>query len=179
MTPERAQKMQRMLQRRQQNLTVLLEDVYKPHNLSAILRTCDAVGIETVHAICPTGGVPTYNDTSGGSHKWVQLVVHTCLHDALEDVHKQHMRIYAAHFSQQAIHYRQADYTRPTCILLGNEKNGVSPAAAQQIDKHIVIPMMGMVPSLNVSVAAAVILFEAQHQRQAIGLYGLASATKK
>ncbi|MEM7403219.1 MAG: tRNA (guanosine(18)-2'-O)-methyltransferase TrmH [Myxococcota bacterium] len=178
MTPERTQKLQRMLQRRQHNLTVLLEDVYKPHNLSAILRTCDAVGINTVHAIRPTGGVPTYNDTSGGSHKWVKLLVHSCLQDALTQLRQQHMHIYAAHFSPQAIPYRQVDYTQPSCIVLGNEKDGISPAAAQQTDTHIVIPMMGMVPSLNVSVAAAVILFEAQHQRQLAGLYNNTNPNK-
>lgn len=171
MTPERQHKVQHMLRRRQHNLTVLLEDVHKPHNLSAILRTCDAVGIATVHAIRPTGGVPTYNDTSGGSHKWVQLLVHTCLQDAVKHLRQQQMRLVAAHFCPQAIYYRQVDYTKPTCILLGNEKSGVSPAAAQQADQHIVIPMMGMVPSLNVSVAAAVILFEAQYQRQIAGQY--------
>ena len=81
------------------------------------------------------------------------------------------MQLLAAHLSDEAVDYRDVDYTRPTCILMGNEKNGVTPEAAAMADHHIVIPMLGMVQSLNVSVATAVILFEAQRQRRTAGMY--------
>ena len=83
----------------------------------------------------------------------------------------QNMQILAAHLSLEAVNYRDVDYTQPTCILMGNEKHGVSDEAASIADKHIIIPMLGMVQSLNVSVATAVILFEAQRQRRNAGLY--------
>lgn len=168
-TKERHQKIQRMLALRQPDLTVLAEQVHKPHNLSAILRSADAVGIPTVHAVNPTGGVPTYNETSASADKWVELKVHKSLSAVRASL--PGTQFFAAHFSADAKDYRDVDYTRPTCILLGNEKRGVSDEAAAFADAHIIIPMLGMVQSLNVSVAAAVILFEAQRQRLAAGRY--------
>ena len=161
-----------MLRHRQPDLTLLAEDVYKPHNLSAMLRSADAVGIGTVHAVTPTGGgIPTYSATSASAEKWVELRSYDALAPALEVVRSRGMQVLAAHLSTQATDFREADYTVPTCIVLGNEKHGVSLAAAEAADGHIVIPMLGMVTSLNVSVATAVILFEAQRQRRVAGLY--------
>lgn len=127
------------------------------------------MGIGVVHAVNPTGGVPTYNETSASADKWVALQVHISLSEAKAALGE--VQLLAAHFSGQAQDYRAVDYTKPTCILLGNEKHGVSDEAADIADAHIIIPMLGMVQSLNVSVAAAVILFEAQRQRLAAGLY--------
>ena len=171
MTIARYQKILNVLYKRQPDLTILAESVHKPHNLSAMLRSCDAVGIGKVHAISPTGGVPTYNETSASAEKWVSVVVHSSLEEALKILRQQNMQILAAHLSLEAVDYRDVDYTRPTCILMGNEKHGVSDEAAKIADKHIIIPMLGMVQSLNVSVATAVILFEAQRQRRNAGLY--------
>ncbi len=162
----------RVLAYRQQDLAVLAERVHKPHNLSAVLRSCDAVGIGVVHAVEPTGGVPTYNETSASAEKWVSLKVHPSLEAAVQTVRAKKMQLLAAHLSDEAMDYREVDYTKPSCILLGNEKMGVSLEAAALADHHILIPMLGMVPSLNVSVAAAVILLEAQRQRLAAGMYG-------
>ena len=160
-----------VLARRQPDLTVLAEDVYKPHNLSAMIRSCDAVGIGTVHAVHPTGGIATYNATSASAEKWVDLIVHEDLAAGLTTLRKQGMQVLAAHLSDAAVDYRDVDYVAPTCILFGNELDGVTATAAGAADHHIVIPMHGMVQSLNVSVATAVILFEAQRQRRAAGLY--------
>ncbi len=171
MTERRRRRILDVLSRRQPDLTVLAEDVYKPHNLSAMLRSCDAVGIGTVHAVRPTGGVATFNATSASAEKWVDLVVHERLDDAVAALRAQGMRIYAAHLSDQAVDYRDVDYRGPSAIVFGNEKEGVTPAAAAAADAHVVIPMLGMVQSLNVSVATAVILFEAQRQRRDAGLY--------
>lgn len=170
-TRERETKIRRVLSRRQTDLSVLAENVHKPHNLSAIIRSCDAVGIGTVHAVNPTGGVPTFNDTSASAHKWVNLQVHSDINQAFDTLRQGGTQILAAHLSDTAVDYRQVDYRKPTVILLGNEKDGVSQRAASLADGHIIIPMLGMVQSLNVSVAAAVILFEAQRQRLEAGLY--------
>src|SRR5690606_5091064 len=167
MTERRRRRIFDVLSRRQPDLTILAEDVYKPHNLSAMLRSCDAVGIGTVHAVRPTGGVATYNATSASAEKWVDLVVHERLEDAIAVLRGHGMRIYAAHLSAHAVDYRDVDYVAPAAIVFGNEKEGVTSDAAAAADEHIVIPMLGMVQSLNVSVATAVILFEAQRQRRA------------
>lgn len=171
MTDERVARVREVLLKRQPDLTVVAENVHKPHNLSAILRSCDAVGIGTVHAVTPTGGVPVYSDTSASAQKWVQLEVHPDIDSTVDSLRGQGLQLLAAHFSAEAVDYREIDYTRPTALLLGNEKHGVTPRAAALADRHVIIPMLGMVQSLNVSVAAAVILFEAQRQRLAAGFY--------
>lgn len=171
MTEARRKRIEEVLRRRQPDLTVLLENVHKPHNLSAILRSCDAVGVLEAHAVNPTGGVPTFNETSGGSHKWVYLRVHPGIREAYAHLRARGFRVYATALREDALDYRQVDYTKPTAILLGAEKWGVSEEALALADGAIRIPMLGMVQSLNVSVAAAVILFEAQRQRLQAGLY--------
>ncbi len=170
-TPERLARLKAVLDRRQPDLTVLMENVSKPHNFSAILRTADAVGIYEAHAVHPTGGVPTHHDTAGGAAKWVYLRVHPDAETAIAHLKRRGFQVLATRLSEDARDYRAFDYTRPTAVLLGSEKWGVSEAAAELADAEIVIPMMGMVQSLNVSVAAAVILFEAQRQRLAAGMY--------
>lgn len=171
MTEARRRRIEEVLRRRQPDLTVLLENVHKPHNLSAILRSCDAVGVLEAHAVNPTGGVPTFNETSGGSHKWVYLRVHPDIQTAIGHLREKGFRIYATALREDAQDFREVDYTRPTAILLGAEKWGVSEEALALADSAIQVPMFGMVQSLNVSVAAAVILFEAQRQRLKAGLY--------
>ena len=171
MTPERFALLRNKLQARQPDLTVLTEDVHKPHNVSAILRTCDAVGIPRVHAVSGDTLIPRYHLTSGGSRKWVELAVHGTLDEAIHELKDQEFQIIAAHLSSCAQDFRELDYTGPTAIVLGSELTGVSREAAALADQHAMIPMHGMVASLNVSVANAVILYEAERQRQAAGLY--------
>ncbi|GGL97244.1 tRNA (guanosine(18)-2'-O)-methyltransferase TrmH [Deinococcus aerophilus] len=177
MTPERYAKILRVLSKRQPTLSVLMDQVNKPHNLSAIIRTCDAVGVLRAHAVPPGNGKAldfeghTFEATSGSAHKWVRVQTHADTLEAVRGLQAQGVQVLATHLSQRSVDYREADYTRPTCVLLGAEKWGVSDAAADAADHNIVIPMFGMVQSLNVSVAAATILFEAQRQRLAAGMY--------
>ncbi|EAZ92497.1 tRNA (guanosine(18)-2'-O)-methyltransferase TrmH [Crocosphaera chwakensis] len=169
--PRRYHRIRQVLEKRQPDLTILTEDVHKPHNLSAIIRTCDAVGILDVHCINTTDEFPTFSQVSQGSDKWVFLHSHPNIKTGINHLKRQNFNIYAAHFTDQSLDYREIDYTQPTAILLGAEKWGVSEEAANLVDGHIIVPMLGMVQSLNVSVAAAVILFEAQRQRLAQKMY--------
>lgn len=178
MTPERFRKLKNVLSKRQATLTVLMEEVHKPHNFSAILRSCDAVGVLAAHAVVPRGGLPTYNATSGSAEKWVSVEPHTDVLAAVAGLQARGFQVLATHLSERAVDYRTLDYTRPTCVLLGAEKWGVSAAAASAADHNIVIPMLGMVQSLNVSVAAATILFEAQRQRLDAGMYDAPSVPR-
>ncbi len=171
MIPRRYERLKQVLSKRQPDLTVVTEDVHKPHNLSAIMRTCDAVGVFAIHAVNAHSQMPTYSQVAQGSEKWVHLHTHSEIQIAIQQLQQEGLKIYAAHLSEEAVDYRQIDYTKPTAILLGAEKYGVSQEAADLVDGHIIIPMMGMVESLNVSVAAAVILFEAQKQRLEAGFY--------
>lgn len=160
-----------MLATRQPDLTVCLEQVHKPHNVSAIIRTADAVGVHQVHAVWPTTRMRTLVSSAAGSNSWVNVKTHRTITDAVTHLKSQGMQILATNLSDRAVDFREVDYTRPTCILLGQEKTGITEEALRLADQDIVIPMIGMVQSLNVSVASALILYEAQRQRQNAGLY--------
>ena len=160
-----------MLATRQPDLTVCLEQVHKPHNVSAIIRTADAVGVHQVHAVWPTTRMRTLVSSAAGSNSWVNVQTHRTIGDAVTHLKGQGMQILATNLSARAVDFREVDYTRPTCVLLGQEKTGSTEEALALADQDIIIPMIGMVQSLNVSVASALILYEAQRQRQNAGLY--------
>lgn len=96
---------------------------------------------------------------------------HPDIRTAITTLQQQGFRVCAAHFSDRARDYRAYDFTQPTALLLGSEKDGVSDEAAALADEHLIIPMYGMVQSFNVSVAASLLLSEAQRQREQAGLY--------
>lgn len=171
MTPERYQKLRQTLDKRQPDLTLLTEQIHKPRNIAALVRTGDAVGIHDMHMVWPFDKHRSYSGTAMGSDRWVNIIRHETMADGIAHLQGRGFKVYAAHFSDRAVDFRDVDYTRPCAILLGNEKRGVSNEAAQQVDEHITIPMLGMVESFNVSVAAAIILAEAQRQRTMAGLY--------
>jgi len=171
MTPERYQKLRRTLDLRQPDLTLLTDQIHKPRNIAALVRTSDAVGIHELNMVWHKENHRPYSGTAMGSDRWVDIVRHESMTDAIDKLHAQDYQVYAAHLSSEAVDYRSVDYTQSCAILMGNEKKGVSELAADKVDKHIVIPMMGMVESFNVSVAAAIILAEAQRQRQSAGYY--------
>lgn len=160
-----------MLATRQPDLTVCLEQVHKPHNVSAIIRTADAVGVHQVHAVWPTTRMRTLVSSAAGSNSWVNVQTHRTIGDAVTHLKGQGMQILATNLSARAVDFREVDYTRPTCVLLGQEKTGITEEALALADQDIIIQMIGMVQSLNVSVASALILYEAQRQRQNAGLY--------
>ena len=171
MTPERFTTLRAALSRRQPDLTVLMENVHKPHNYAAVLRSCDAVGVLEAHAIASTDITWRYSNASASAAKWVDVRVHDNTPSAAAYLKERGFALYAAHLSDQAVDFRDVDYTQPCAIIIGTEKYGISDTAAGLADKHIVVPMRGLVDSLNVSVASAVILFEAERQRREKCLY--------
>lgn len=171
MTPERFEKLRRALVARQPDLTILAENVHKAHNIAAIIRTCDAVGVLEAHAVSQTGEMRRHQGIAGGTRTWVPVRFHPDTAAGVAHLRSAGFTVLAAHASATALDYREPDYTKPTALLLGSELVGVSPEAAALADAHVRIPMEGLVESLNVSVAAALILYEARRQRQAAGLY--------
>lgn len=171
MTPERFQRLRYCLARRQPDLTVLADDVHKSHNIAAILRSADAVGVHRVHAVSPDGEFRHHHMVSGGSRKWVEVSVHDAIGSAAAGLKDDGFRLVAAHPGDGARDYRDQEYTGKLAIMLGAELDGLSASALELADDRISIPMEGMVSSLNVSVAAAILLFEARRQREAAGLY--------
>ncbi|SVB33251.1 uncharacterized protein METZ01_LOCUS186105 [marine metagenome] len=172
MTPERFQKIKDILNKRQPDLTVVMDNVHKPHNLAAIIRTCDAVGIGDIHGVSTNEQKVGVNlKSASGSDHWVNLHIHDSTSSIIRTLKKDDLSIYAANDSKAAVDYRRIDYTKPTAIILGAELDGISQDTLDGADGEIKVPMQGMVESLNVSVANAVVLFEAQRQRLQAGHY--------
>jgi tRNA (guanosine-2'-O-)-methyltransferase len=171
MSPERLARITQMLNRRQPDLTVCLEQVHKPHNLAAIVRTADAVGISDVHATWEDKAMRLSGKSATGSQNWVNVHSHETTEDAIAALRAQGMQIVATNLSATAVDFREVDYTKPTAILMGQEKHGISQEALALADQDVIIPMVGMCQSLNVSVASALILYEAQRQREQAGMY--------
>lgn len=171
MTPDRLQRINAILDKRQPDLTVCMEGVHKSHNLAAVVRTCDAIGVSDVHAIWKSDDMQVRGGSAAGSQNWVDVHNYTTTADAINALKAQNMQVLVTNLSSTAIDFREIDYTKPTAIILGQEKFGASQEALTLADQDIVIPMVGMVQSLNVSVACSVVLYEAQRQRQLAGMY--------
>lgn len=170
MTIERVQRLRQALAMRQPDLRVFMDEVNKTHNFSAVVRSCDAVGVLHVHAVLPKGFRPS-NHVSGGCGRRLHVHTHPDAGSGLGALRAQGYRIYAVHRTPQARDFRELDYAGPCVLVLGGELRGIGEEAAALADAHVQIPMHGLASSLNVSVAAAVILYEAQRQRQQAGLY--------
>ncbi len=164
--PRRFERIKNVLNCRMKNLTVLVEAVNKPHNLSAILRTCDAAGVFEANFISEKDKVKTFNSTAQGSQKWVKLNNHETTISAVSELKKKGFKLYGTTLNERSIDYRNFDYSENTCFVLGAEKWGLSDQLISKVDESIFIPMSGMVQSLNVSVAASILLFEAIRQRE-------------
>ncbi len=170
MSIERYERIRALLATRQPDLTLLLEEVHKPHNVSAVIRSADAVGVHRMHAVWE-GNTEIRKGTSLGSQIWVNMDLHKSTKIAINHLKSQGMQVLVTHLDEHAVDFRSIDYTKPTAIVLGQEKDGATAQAVAMADQSIVIPMVGMVQSLNVSVAAATILYEAQRQRELAGMY--------
>lgn len=171
MLEERNQRIVETLNRRQPDLTVIMERVHKPHNVSAVARTCDSIGVGKIHAIVPEGSLRLGGKAASGVQKWVKAKYWRDTRQAVTTLQSEGFTVFAADPNPDAIDYREIDYCKPTAILLGSELIGVSDEARECADHPMSVPLYGMVESLNVSVAAAVVLYEAARQRERAGFY--------
>ena len=172
MTEKRFSTIQRVLSQRQRDLTLVIENIHDPHNVGAIFRSADAVGIEEVQLLYTKETFPALHPkvtASGG--KWVKQNAYDDPATLVADLKTKGYRIYSTNLSSDAVPIHDIDWTQPSAIVLGNENRGVSTQMTDFADGNILIPMFGMVESLNVSVATAVILFEACRQRIKSGKY--------
>ena len=149
MTPERLQRIQQMLDARQPDLTVCMEGVHKNHNLAAVVRTCDAIGVSDVHAVWKNERMRVSGGSAAGSQNWIDVHNYSNTEDAIEELKKQNMQVLVTNLSDTAVDFREVDYTKPTAIILGQEKCGASEKALELADQDIIIPMVGMVQSLK------------------------------
>jgi tRNA (guanosine-2'-O-)-methyltransferase len=165
-TERRLNRLEEVLKHRQPDLTVVMENIHDPHNVSAILRSCDAAGVMSVQLIYTDTKFPDIGKKSSASaKKWVERRSFKSVKKCYEKLHDEGYLIYATHLAESSKSIYEVDMTQKIAIVVGNEHEGVSAEAARAADGAVKIPMFGMIQSLNVSVATAVILFEAVRQR--------------
>jgi tRNA (guanosine-2'-O-)-methyltransferase len=177
-TPRRLARMRGTLARRQPDMAVVLENVNDPHNVSACLRTCDAVGASAAHLLYWVEEFPQLSSgVAASANRWLDVQRHATVDACYDELHQQGVTIYATALTGESHNLYELDLTQPSAFVFGNESRGVSSDAIAGADATVFIPMMGMVESLNVSVACAVTLYEALRQRLAAGLYDAARWT--
>ena len=168
MTPEREERIKNVLDKRQQDLTVVLENVFDPHNISAVMRTCDAVGIQDIHIL--NTKISKHKKwgarSSSSASKWLNIHQHADASVCFAELRKKFALILTTHLSSSAISLYEINFTNPVALVFGNEHDGVSEEIRSMADGNFVIPQVGMIRSLNISVACAVSLYEAFRQKQ-------------
>ena len=171
-TERRIARLRSALEHRQADLHLVLENVHDPHNVSAVLRTCDAVGVGTVHLVYTFEKFPKIGRTSSASaYKWTNLERYGTIEECYARLRALGCRIYATDLTERAENLFAIDMASPVALVFGNEHRGVSPEASRLADGNLRIPMVGLIQSLNISVACAVTLYEAMRQRTAAGMY--------
>lgn len=171
MRPERLKKIRDVVAKRQLDLAVVLENVHDPHNVSAVVRTCDAVGICDIFLLHTDPRLQNMDfnigkKSSGGSGKWIRLHQYFEHRPCFDKLRQQYGRILGTHQRADAMEIYSIDFTEPAAIIFGNEHEGLSEMSIKELDASICIPQVGMVQSLNISVACAVTLYEAYRQRR-------------
>lgn len=173
-TSRRQERIRLVLERRQPDITVVLENVHDPHNIAAVLRSCDAVGAMSVHITQDPETKPHKKfsrRSSGSAAKWIEINEYPAIADCYAALRAQEFTIVATGGGPSAVPMGQADLRKPVAIVLGNEMRGLTDEAMAGADQIVTIPMVGMIRSLNISVACAVLLYEAFRQREAAGFY--------
>ena len=173
MTPEREQRLKNVLDKRQHDLTVVLENVFDPHNISAVMRTCDAVGIQEMHVLNTKIGKHKKwgSRSSSSAAKWLTIHQYSDAAVCFAELRKRFPLILTTHLSSSAVSLYEIDFTGPVALVFGNEHDGVSEEIRYLADGNFIIPQVGMIRSLNISVACAVSLYEAFRQKKAASHY--------
>lgn len=172
-TERRERRISGVIRRRQPDLTVVIENVHDAHNISAVLRSCDAVGVMRIHMVYTIEDEPSVfaRRTSGSASKWVETVRHESVAACYATLRDSGFGILVTSLEDNPVQLYDVDMTRPTALVFGNEARGASAEAHALADGTFFIPMQGMVESLNISVACAVSLYEAMRQRLRAGAY--------
>ncbi len=174
-TEERLNKFTRVAASRQ-HMTVILENVHDKHNIGAVMRTCDSVGVQELYILYTDPGLgkahlDRVKASSTGVRKWLDIHFYMDVDECMTAVKKKYDKIYATHLDEESQSLYATDLSEGVALLFGNERDGVSQEALTYADGNILIPQYGMVDSLNISVACAVTLYEASRQRLSKDMY--------
>ena len=171
-TEERLERFKKVIASRQLDLTIILEDVHDPHNIGAVLRTCDSVGIHEIYVIyndprLQERGVTVGHKSASGAKQWIDIHYFEDVDVCIDRVREKYDAIYGTHLDQKAKSLYDLDLATSCALAFGNEHAGLSAPLTAHLDANFIIPQHGFVKSLNISVACAVSLYEAQRQRLA------------
>lgn len=171
MTPQRKERLLAVLSKRQNDITVVLENVFDPHNISAVMRTCDAVGIQDIFIL--NTKIPRHKKwgakSSSSAAKWLTIHQYTDAEECFTELRKRYAKILTTHLSSDAVSLHEIDFTESIALVFGNEHAGVSDEIRAMADGNFIIPQVGIIQSLNISVACAVTLYEAMRQKKIAG----------
>ena len=173
MTPQRREKLISVLNKRQDDITIVLENVFDPHNISAVMRTCDAIGVQEVYVL--NTKIPRHKKwgakSSSSAAKWLTIYQFDNAEECFSSLREKYSGILTTNLSSDALSLHSIDFTRSLALVFGNEHEGVSPEIRQMADGDFLIPQVGIIQSLNVSVACAITLYEAFRQKNLAGHY--------
>ncbi|MBK6826507.1 MAG: RNA methyltransferase [Chitinophagaceae bacterium] len=173
MTPERKERLTSVLNKRQGNITIVLENVFDPHNISAVMRTADAIGLQDIYIL--NNKIPKHKKwgarSSSSAAKWLSIHQYTDAAECFSSLRQRYSTILTTHLSSDAIGLHQIDFAQSIALVFGNEHSGVSDEIRAMADGNFIIPQVGIIKSLNISVACAVTLYEAFRQKSLAGHY--------
>jgi tRNA (guanosine-2'-O-)-methyltransferase len=173
MTPERRERIESVLSKRQTDLTIVLENVFDPHNISAVMRSCDAVGIQEIYVL--NTKIPRHKKwgsrSSSSAAKWLTIHQFEDTDACFRQLRSRYDQILTTHLSSDAVSLYELNLAQKIALVFGNEHAGVSDEIRALADGNFIIPQVGMIRSLNISVACAVTLYEAYRQKRAAGHY--------
>ena len=173
MTPEREARLLTVLSKRQDDLTVVLENVFDPHNISAVMRTCDAVGIQDIYIL--NTRIPVHKKwgakSSSSAVKWLTIHQFTDARECMDQLRRSYDKVLTTHLSADSVGLYEIDFRQKLALVFGNEHSGVSDEIRAMADGNFLIPQAGIIQSLNISVACAVCLYEAYRQKDLAGHY--------
>ncbi len=157
-------KFEAIVQQRTRYITVVLEDLYQPHNASAVLRSCDCFGIQDVHIIENANTYEVNPDVALGSSKWLDLICYNATEnntpEAIATLKSKGYRIVATTPHQHEVTLQKLDLNKgPVALFFGTEMRGLTPDALAGADEFMIIPMYGFTESFNISVSVALSLF--------------------
>lgn len=173
MTPERYKRLTDVLNKRQGNITIVLENVFDPHNISAVMRTADAVGLQDIYIL--NTKIPRHKKwgakSSSSAAKWLTVHQYENAKECFAALRNRYSKILTTHLSSDAVGLHEINMTEPIALVFGNEHSGVSDEIRALADGNFIIPQVGIIQSLNISVACAVTLYEAYRQKCLAGHY--------
>lgn len=173
MRPERKARIDEVLNKRQPDLVIVMENVEDPHNIGAVLRTADSVGVQEIYVINTLIGIHEFRKkrSSGSADKWLTIKHFYSVQECVDELRKKGLQIWATHLGADAQSLYSIDLTQPVALVFGRERGGLSDEMLKHCDGNFIIPQAGMINSLNISVACAISLYEAYRQRSLKGKY--------